>query len=477
MVGSDPGPHAAAAADGELAALSLNREVTSLRQALVLIGPRRLRSWVVLTLLEGGTTTSSSDDLWSVLARAFTCQRLGAPQADLAFTVGLLSGAAELLGVDAGAGGRRRRRGCRGAVRAAGRRGPAGRALTAVLAHEADDAEAIAATGLLPFDVSRTYLEALSESLELVHDLVRAAPADAEAGPATPPRRYHVGRDAGLRPVSWREWGVGDARTRSGRTARRARRGAGGRRLRRWRRERRRGRGRRRRQGERAGRGRRTARRAGRGEAGRDRAGHLQPQAGGGTVSGDADVVSGAGKLVTFTHQVTAGDSGPPVKGRLLAVGDSAFERSSRWKLPSGRKWFAVNPQWAAKPDEPPAPEWLALVASRLLDPRSSSTRRRRARGRHVRARRRRRRAGHEVHAGSHLGAQDLGPELTAWAKQTGEGTTFAVSLWLDAGHRPVRLKLDGSTFVMQFWVDVTYHDYGADVAVKAPDPRTVAKS
>ena len=40
---------------------------SSLRQALVLIGPRRLRSWVVLTLLEGGTTTSSSDDLWSVL--------------------------------------------------------------------------------------------------------------------------------------------------------------------------------------------------------------------------------------------------------------------------------------------------------------------------------------------------------------------------------------------------------------------------
>jgi len=150
--------------------------VTSLRQALVLIGPRRLRSWVVLTLLEGGTTTSSSDDLWSVLARAFTCQRLGAPQADLAFTVGLLSGAAELLGVDpvqvadgAGVGAEARSALLEG-------EGPAGRALTAVLAHEADDAEAIAATGLLPFDVSRTYLEALSESLELVHDLVRAAP-------------------------------------------------------------------------------------------------------------------------------------------------------------------------------------------------------------------------------------------------------------------------------------------------------------
>jgi EAL and modified HD-GYP domain-containing signal transduction protein len=177
MVGSDPGLTLRLLRTANSAALAVNREVTSLRQALVLIGPRRLRSWVVLTLLEGGTTTSSSDDLWSVLARAFTCQRLGAPQADLAFTVGLLSGAAELLGVDpaqvadgAGVGTEARAALLEG-------EGSAGRALTAVLAHEADDADAIAATGLVPFDVSRTYLESLSESLELVHDLVRQTPA------------------------------------------------------------------------------------------------------------------------------------------------------------------------------------------------------------------------------------------------------------------------------------------------------------
>jgi EAL and modified HD-GYP domain-containing signal transduction protein len=166
MVGSDPGLTLRLLRTANSAALAVQREVTSLRQALVLIGPRRLRSWVVLTLLEGGTTTSSSDDLWSVLARAFTCQRLGAPQADLAFTVGLLSGAAELLGVDAASV----------AAGAGVGEGAAGKALSAVLAHEADDAEAITATGLLPFDVSRTYLEALSESLELVHDLVRQTP-------------------------------------------------------------------------------------------------------------------------------------------------------------------------------------------------------------------------------------------------------------------------------------------------------------
>lgn len=173
MVGSDPGLTLRLLRTANSAALGLSREVTSLRQALVLIGPKRLRSWVVLTLLEGGTTTSSSDDLWSVLARAFACQRLGAPEADLAFTVGLLSGAADLLGAEpesvaegAGVGAEARAALLHG-------RGAAGRALAAVLAHERDDPDGIAETGLLPFDVSRTYLESLSESLELVHDLVR----------------------------------------------------------------------------------------------------------------------------------------------------------------------------------------------------------------------------------------------------------------------------------------------------------------
>ena len=176
MVGSDPGLTLRLLRTANSAALAVNREVTSLRQALVLIGPRRLRSWVVLTLLEGGTTTSSSDDLWSVLARAFTCQRLGAPQADLAFTVGLLSGAAELLGVEPGQVADGAGVGAEARAALLSGEGSAGRALTAVLAHEADDADAIQATGLLPFDVSRTYLEALSESLELVHDLVRQTP-------------------------------------------------------------------------------------------------------------------------------------------------------------------------------------------------------------------------------------------------------------------------------------------------------------
>ncbi len=171
LVGSDPGLTMRLLRSANSAASATTSEVTSLRQALVIIGPRRLRSWVVLTLLEGGGTTSSSDGLWSVLARAFTAQRLGGARADLAFTIGLLSGAAELLGVEPtvvadGAG-------INNEARAAllNGEGEAGQALIAVLAHERDDDEGVANTGLLLFDVSRAYLESLSESLKLVTDI------------------------------------------------------------------------------------------------------------------------------------------------------------------------------------------------------------------------------------------------------------------------------------------------------------------
>jgi EAL and modified HD-GYP domain-containing signal transduction protein len=173
LVGSDPGLTLRLLRTANSASAGATREITSLRQALVTIGPRRLRSWVVLTLLEGGTTTDASDRLWSVLARAFTCARLlpqGSGAADLGFTIGLLSGAAELLGVEPEvvADGSGIGQDARDALLKGD--GEAGRALVAVLAHERDDEEGIVATGLLPFDVSRAYLESLGESLRLVSD-------------------------------------------------------------------------------------------------------------------------------------------------------------------------------------------------------------------------------------------------------------------------------------------------------------------
>lgn len=171
MVGSDPGLTLRLLRTANSAAAGTRREITSLRQALVLIGPRRLRSWVVLTLLEGGLQSTTSDDLWRVLARAFACQKLASAQEDLAFTIGLLSGAAELLGSEASSVAQSAGVGEETMQALVDGRGPAGRALVAVLAHEHDQSDAISPTGLMPFDVSRAYLESLSESLQIVHDL------------------------------------------------------------------------------------------------------------------------------------------------------------------------------------------------------------------------------------------------------------------------------------------------------------------
>jgi EAL and modified HD-GYP domain-containing signal transduction protein len=172
MVGSDPGLTLRLLRTANSAAAGVTREITSLRQALVLIGQRMLRSWVVLTLMEGNTVQESSDELWTVLARAHTCQRLAPQEPDLAFTVGLLSGAAQMLGSDpadiaegAGIGYQTR-------LALLEEEGEAGRALSAVLAHERDDALGVQEAGFMPFDVSRVYLEALSDSLTLVHDLI-----------------------------------------------------------------------------------------------------------------------------------------------------------------------------------------------------------------------------------------------------------------------------------------------------------------
>lgn len=172
MVGSDPGLTLRLLRTSNSAAAGAGREVTSLRQALVLIGPRLLRSWVVLTLLEGSTVRDASDDLWTVLARAHACQRLAVQQSDLAFTIGLLSGAAQLLGSEPSDVAEGSGVGHEVRVALIEGEGEAGRVLSAVLAHERDDPNGIEETGLMPFDVSRAYLESLSDSLKLVHDLL-----------------------------------------------------------------------------------------------------------------------------------------------------------------------------------------------------------------------------------------------------------------------------------------------------------------
>ena len=99
IVGADPGLAVRVLRTANSASSGSRREISSLRQAVVLLGPRPLRSWVLLTLL-GGLTTGRLDDLVTILARAEACEAVAAATgADpgAGYTTGLLSGVAQVL--------------------------------------------------------------------------------------------------------------------------------------------------------------------------------------------------------------------------------------------------------------------------------------------------------------------------------------------------------------------------------------------
>jgi EAL and modified HD-GYP domain-containing signal transduction protein len=80
----------------------LRRPARSIREALVLMGTRRLRSWVSLLSL-CSSAVAPADDLVTVLTRARMCELLayGETQAAFAFTAGMISALDRLLGIPA----------------------------------------------------------------------------------------------------------------------------------------------------------------------------------------------------------------------------------------------------------------------------------------------------------------------------------------------------------------------------------------
>ena len=82
----------------------LRREVRTIREALVLLGTARVRQWIALTLLQEHRG-SSTEAVFTALARAKACELLARPVTgltpDAAFTAGLVSALDVLLGVPA----------------------------------------------------------------------------------------------------------------------------------------------------------------------------------------------------------------------------------------------------------------------------------------------------------------------------------------------------------------------------------------
>jgi EAL and modified HD-GYP domain-containing signal transduction protein len=85
------------------ASSGLTRRLSSIRDAVVLVGMAKLRAWMVLITL--GSTTSGTHRISSALVRARTCELIAhrvspAARPDAAFTLGLLHGISEAIGMD-----------------------------------------------------------------------------------------------------------------------------------------------------------------------------------------------------------------------------------------------------------------------------------------------------------------------------------------------------------------------------------------
>jgi c-di-GMP-related signal transduction protein len=108
IVAADPGLTLRVLRSANSASAAPQRQVTALRQAIVLLGPPALRAWVTLTLLGGGLAPGSRVDLVTVLARAECCasiERLvtgDSERVSAAYLAGMLSGVAQVMRADVG---------------------------------------------------------------------------------------------------------------------------------------------------------------------------------------------------------------------------------------------------------------------------------------------------------------------------------------------------------------------------------------
>ena len=154
------------------AASGLKTRVSSIQDAAVLLGLNKVQHWVTLSLI-GDLGEATEDQLATTMTRARACravaERLDVP-ADAAFTVGLLSGVAELTAQSSAELAGRLPLSPDVAQALAGGAGDLGRILNVVREYEDGDPAGLAAI-LGADDAVRTYLGALRWSTDVVRSV------------------------------------------------------------------------------------------------------------------------------------------------------------------------------------------------------------------------------------------------------------------------------------------------------------------
>lgn len=161
------------------AAVAANRRISSIHEAIVLVGPAKIREWVSLMLL---SDLAEGDEarLATATIRARLCQlvasQIGAP-VDAAFTSGLLLAVAELIGTPVGelVSGLPLSDEVSSAL--VGRLGRLGRVLDIVEAYEAGDLDVIRESPVPSGDLARAFLTATGYSVDAMRRLAGSATA------------------------------------------------------------------------------------------------------------------------------------------------------------------------------------------------------------------------------------------------------------------------------------------------------------
>lgn len=139
------------------------RPISSLRQAIVLLGPRALSAWVSLMIV-GSSGQVPYDDVVSMLTQAGAVADLVPGDRNVAYTAGLLSAVARVIGGETADIVRSSGVGADVAAAILTGEGKVGRALAAVLGHRDGDPVVVQDNGFTPLEVSMAYLGALSEA-------------------------------------------------------------------------------------------------------------------------------------------------------------------------------------------------------------------------------------------------------------------------------------------------------------------------
>ena len=157
------------------AAVGLARKVSSVREAATVLGANRIRQWVVL-LMASDVAEASPEQLAGTLTRARLCQLVarhaGAPT-DAAFTVGLLSGVADLVAEPIEELVPRLPVTPEIAAALTGGSGRLGAVLQLVRAYESSDLPALAVSPMSAPELARAYLSAVGWSESALAGLAR----------------------------------------------------------------------------------------------------------------------------------------------------------------------------------------------------------------------------------------------------------------------------------------------------------------